>query len=209
MRHTGFLAVMLLLALAGCTRKLPGGNAQDEAEINSLIRQMLKWADSRQSIDLLPVVPDSSRTYYTGLDLEKHGRNLEKLRATDLFAEEFIGNYDELIRTIDRRLRNGEFEAWPVITMPTFTFGNNGSPWCLCQGVPYSKPSPWDFIETEVVDLDSAKGELRWKWGNLGDNPDPAWKEFAYTFRVARENNKWKITYLQGFDLAQSTRRAG
>lgn len=134
---------------------------------------------------------------------------LDKLRETNFFATEFIENYNQIILTLDRKLREDKFEKWLVGDLPTFKFANDINPWCLCQDIPYDKPNPWDLVEVKVINLNRGKGELVWKWGKTELNEAPGWKEFTYRFIVTKENGKWKIAYLQGFDLKESTRKAG
>ena len=91
--------------------------------------------------------------------------------------------------------------------LPTFTFSNDADPWTMCQDVPYDKPNPYDFIEINMLNLE--KGEVDWKWGKLEANSDKGWKDFSYRFRVVKENDKWKIAYLQGFDFKKSIQKDG
>jgi len=168
------------------------------------MRGVLEWADSKNSIDLLPVKTDSNDSIYVGFDLEKLKQNLDILKETNFFTTEFIDNYNQIILTIDKKLKDGEFEVWRVGDLPTFIFANDVNPWCLCQD-----NLPWENVEIEVIKLDNDDGELKWNWGKLDLNYDPSWKEFEYSFRVSKEDNKWKISYLQGFDFKESTRKDG
>src|SRR5690606_13987919 len=134
-------------------------------QIQNLIRQVLNWADTKNSIDLLPTIADSKDSVYIGFDLDKHKQNLDKLRQTNFFATEFIENYNQIILTLDKGLRNGKYDQWLVGDLPTFIFANDVDPWCLCQDVPYDRPNPYDFIEINIINSD--KGEVDWKWGKL------------------------------------------
>jgi hypothetical protein len=212
------LHFLLCLLLAGCredqlqpgakTRETgtdtSGGDAGARAEIQHLMRRALKWSQSVQAIDLYPMQADSAQGTYTGFNLDVHDKNLKKLRITKFFSAGFIRNYDQIILTLDKKLKAGEFGKWRVNDPPPFTFANDVDPWCLCQDVPYFEP--WDLIEVEPVRLSGKRGELYWTWGSLGPNADPGWKQTAYLFRVVKEDNRWKIDYLQGFDFAESTR---
>ena len=67
----------------------------------------------------------------------------------------------------------------------------------------------WEMVEVEIVNLSSDKGELNWYWGNIGEDYDPSWKKFTYQFRVAKEDGKWKISYLEGFEFNESIKSDG
>jgi len=183
------------------TIKLPDDN-KDKDDIQTLIRQTLNWGDSKSSINLLPVL--SKDSICIGFDFDKQNQNLEKLRQSGFFANEFIDNYNQIIQTLDKKIKNKEFEPWNVYELPTFNFANDVDPWTLCQDVPYDKPNPLDFVEVGIINLDNKKGELYWKWGNLYSNADSSWKNFSYKFRVEKVDSKWEISYLQGFDYKES-----
>ena len=167
-------------------------------EILDLIRQVLSWSDSERNIDFLPVVPDNNYSLYVGFNIEQHKENLEKLKQTNLFSYAFIENYNQIILTLDRKLKNKEFADWLVGEMPPFNFYSGVNPWCLCQD-----NLDWESVDVEIITLDKDKGELNWKWGNLKPEYDPSWKDFSYRFRVEKEENIWKISYLQGFDFEE------
>lgn len=183
--------------------------SKDKQDIQNLIRQTLVWANSTNGIELLPVLKDSNDSIYIGLDINKHKDNIEALRKTGFFAEEFIKNYNQIILTLDRKLRNNEFEQWLVGDLQTFRFANDIDPWCSCQDIPYDEPSPWENVAIEIINLNQNKAELSWKWGRLDLNSDKSVKEFSYKYSVIKEDNKWKIAYLQEFDFENAVKKDG
>ena len=209
MKIYGFLILICGLTFCNCNnenkKSTTTDNTKDKEEIQNLIKQVLAWADSKNCIEILPVVTDSNDSIYLGFDLEKHKLNLNKLKSTGLFSTEFIENYNQIILTLDKGLKNSEYEQWLVGDLPTFIFANDINPWCLCQ----DNLDWWKNVEVKVISLDNEKGELEWFWGNLSNDTDSSWKEFKYRFRVAKEKNIWKISYLEGFDFKESTRKDG
>ena len=179
-------------------------NTDEKEEIKNLIRQTLNWAHSKNSIDLLPVIADSKDSLYLGFDIELHKQNLDKLHKTNLFASEFIENYNQIIIAFDKGLKNGKYEQWMVGELPPFNFSSDVNPWTLSQDIPYDNPNPFDFIEVKLLDID--KGEVNWKWGKPELITEPSWKDFEYKFKVVKKESKWKITYLEGFDFKESTK---
>ena len=216
MRTTGFLTLVLGLIFLSCIQSCSTtkrtieqtenlqqiDNSKDKEEIQNLIRQTLKWADSKNVISVLPMLTDSQGSVYIGFDLNKHESNLNKLRTTDFFANEFIENYNQIILTLDKKLRNHEFEEWLVGDLPTFRFANDIDPWCECQDTPYDNPNPWDSVEVEIIELNNDRALLSWKWGGIDSGKN-------YKFRTVKENGKWKIAYLQEFDFEESTIKDG
>ena len=218
MKTTKFLALILGVIFLSCTHNRSTtktaieqtenlqqvDSIKDKEEIQSLIKQTLIWANSENVIDILPMLADSQDSVYIGFDLNKHKSNLDKLRATDFFANEFIENYNQIILTLDKKLKNHEFDKWLVGELPPFRFSNDVNPWCACQDVPYDNPSPWNYVKIEVIELSNDKAQLIWKWGSPDPNMDSGWEDFIYKFRAVKENGKWKIAYLQGFDFEES-----
>lgn len=176
----------------------------DIEQIKQLIREVLIWADTKNSIILLPVLTDSKDSVYTGFDIEIHKQNLDKLRQTDFFSDEFIENYNQIILTLDQGIKNGRYDQWFVDNLPTFIFANDYSPWCNCQD-----NDDWNEVEVRVINLNEREGEMEWIWGNISIDSNSSWKDFRYKFRVVKDNNKWRISFLEGFDFNKSTQRDG
>jgi hypothetical protein len=178
-------------------RKNVSNENQDLKEIRILIRVVLNWADSKQTIDLLPSKQDPKDANRLIFDLVKHKENLNALKSTGFFASEFIQNYDRIILSYDKRVTSKKVD-WVKGYLPAF--GNDANPWCDCQDVPYDNPNPWDQIEIKKIRLTSDTGDFYWKWGKTEVNTAPGWKEFVYRFRVVKESGTWKISFMQQFD---------
>jgi hypothetical protein len=204
-----FKLFLVLFWLLACKQTDSQNTLDDKEEIQNLIRQVLNWSQPK-SIELLPVLTDSKDSSCVGFDFNKLKSNIDKLKETNLFAEEFIENYNQIIQTLDQKIKSKEFEKWyPYGDLPPFSFANDVDPWCLCQDIPYEKPNPWDLVEVTVVNLNKEKGELYWKWGKLELNQGAGWNKFAYGFSVIKENGKWKINYMEGFDFDKSVQMDG
>jgi hypothetical protein len=211
MKHIRLTTLIFGILLFGCNQadikksaaaeeKL-STSIDDKAQIQKLIQQVLKWSDSKNTIDVLPYSIDSKDSTCNGFDIDKLKSNLQELRRIEYFAEEFIQNYKQIIQTLDIKIKNNEFEKWhPYGELPTFPFANDVNPWCECQD-----NREWDLVEVKVISLTADKGELDWFWGNLDQDTNESWKEFNSFFRVVKENGKWKIAYMHGFDFKKST----
>lgn len=196
-----FKILILGFVLLSCNNKYP--SVKDEAQIKNLITHVLEWGDSKNSIDLLPVVTDSKDSVYVGFDLVAHRKNLEVLKQTNFFTDGFIENYNQIILTLDKGLRNGEYETWLVGDLPTFIFANDYSPW-------------WDGQESfqleqgtiELISSDKNSCEYYFKCGNSQKGCEGL-ENYKMKIRVSLEANKWKISYLEGFEFKESTRKDG
>lgn len=159
---------------------------------------MLIWSDAGH-FDLHPYALRNDTVI--GFNFDLLNRNLKTLRRTGFFTEEFIDNYVRILSEIDMRIRNKEIEPWLYNDgYPPFAFASDASPWCLCQD-----NLDWNDVVIMITSLDQERGDVHWTWGNRGQY-HPSWSEFSYSFKVSRKDQKWKITYLQGFDYDMSTR---
>jgi len=207
MKIYGFLILICGLAFCNCNdeskKSTKTDNSEDKEEIQNLIRQVLNWADSKNCIDLLPAITDSTDSIYIGFDLEKHKQNLEKLKLTDFFTTEFINNYNQIILTLDKGLRSGKYEQWLVGDLPTFIFANDYSPWWNGQ-----ERFSIEKSAIELIRLDNEKGEFNFICGDkvLGCE---GMENYKMRFKAIKVNNKWKISYMEGFEFKESTRKDG
>jgi len=152
----------------------------DTEEIKKLIIQVLTWADTVKSIDLLPVLTDTEGSFYIGFDMNKHKENLETLSETGYFSIEFIENYNQIILTLDRKLRNHEYEyEWLVGDLPPFIFVS----WWNGQ-----ERFPLQSSIIEVIDLNKTFGEFYFKCGNL--EKCIGLENYKMKVKVSKEENK-------------------
>ena len=177
--------------------------SKDEQEILNLIRQTLRWGNSKGAINLWTMVADETDTICIGLDMKDYKKNLDKLKKTDFFAKEFIENYNKIIFTLNKKLQDKEYGEWSMDGLPPFKFANDVNVWCSCQEYPYYYPDVWN-VDIKVIHLNNERGELKYTWGKSIVNEDSiSWSDFSYKFKVAKEENKWKISYMEGFDFEE------
>jgi len=175
----------------------------DEEEIRDLIRNALKWFDL-YLIDYTPAITDEKDSIVIGFDMKKINKNISELKKTGFFATEFIENYNLIILTLDKKIKNKEIE-WLFGDFPPFNFDCNLSPWLEGQDTYDEVINFWDNIEIQIIRLNNKNGELEYhyNWRKLESS---AWKGDGYKIRVTKENNKWKISYMEGFDFEYGTK---
>jgi len=162
----------------------------DKEKIQNLMRQVYEWHET-QILSNNDMLSDEKDSIYIGFNLDQLKQDIENLKETSFFSNEFLENYYKIYTTLDKKLRNKEIE-WLVGDLPPF--GNDANPWCNCQDTP---DNYWHKMTLKILHIESNKATFTWTWG---DN-------FEYKARAVRENNFWKIAYLQGFDFKEMTKK--
>ncbi len=157
----------------------------DKSQIHDLVRGVYEWIENQSvGFDFSPVT-DSDSLHYIGMDQERLDKRLEEFRLSGFFAEEFLDNYRQITLTIDERLKSKDME-WLVGDLPPY--GNDTSPWCNCQDSP---DDYWQILSIQDLHIEDDLATFSWTWGD----------GFDYKMRAIRENNGWKICYMEGFDV--------
>lgn len=73
-----------------------------------LMVNVLQWSDTVQSLDLLTFHQNDS--VFNSIDTLQLARNLELLKSSEYFTQNFIDNYENIIRTIGEKLNNGAIQ---------------------------------------------------------------------------------------------------
>lgn len=218
MKYIKFTATVAILSLCSCGQntqtskqtidttviaktEVAAVGKDDEKQIRELVRKMLIWAEHKNSLNLTPIIENKKDSVYTGFDLEILKTNLQTLKATGFFADEFIENYRQIILTLAQKMKG---KTWSTGELPPYNFANDSDPWCACQDTPYD--NPWDKVQITVINLNGTSGELYWKFARRSTDKSSNIDDFKYKFNVKKEAGKWKIAYLQDFDLAESTK---
>ena len=210
MKYIGLLFLIFGMTFSGCNQKRKTtttenelekietlGKPIDKKEIRELIRTLYKWEDKNSITIGQTALIDENEEKVIGFDTIKNLEFIEEFRKTKLFSEEFLSNYQKVVKTLDKKIKSKEIE-WLAGDMPPY--GNGSNPWCNCQDEPYAEY--WDKIEITFIEINQSKATLTWTWGQS------EWsKDFNYKVKVKKENEKWKVSYLQGFDFDKMTKR--
>ncbi|HEU4497315.1 MAG TPA: hypothetical protein VFR70_09710 [Flavobacterium sp.] len=160
--------------------------ANDPAELEKLTKELYKWNETKSSgTDFDPLQIEKTDTIYKKLDLKRHKQRIKELRETNLFASQFIENYDKIAMAINEKMKNGTFK-WATGELPPF--GNGTNPWCACQDSP---DNYWKKITLKNIAFNGNNATYAWTWGDGS----------AYKAEAVKEDGVWKISYLQGFDF--------
>ncbi len=197
MKHFILITLLSGLLLAGCQQtEKQTASATDPAptlarvsdnaeELQRLVRQLYEWHETKSSQNDFEPLADNQDSSYVGIDLTQHKARVAELQKTGFFSSQFLDNYNRIGLTIDKGLKTKKLE-WLVGDLPPF--GNDANPWCNCQDNP---DTYWQTLTLNKITADATTASFAWTWGG----------DFAYEVKAIRDNGKWKITYLQGFDF--------
>lgn len=160
--------------------------AQDSTELTKLVRQTYTWVNTtEQKPDFEPTQTNPTDTIYSGLDLEKQKARLEQLEKSGFFAKEFLESYTQVATKMNEKIKSGS-DIWLVGDMSPFA--NDVDMWCNCQ----------DILEKYWKKITLSKFE---KQGEETAFVCTLEEGFTYKIRAKKENESWKISYLEGFDI--------
>jgi len=200
MKHIKLTTLIFGLLLFSCnqtdtktssvTEEKTSTYADDKEQIQNLIRQVYKWHEAQKPSNN-NMITDSKDSIYIGFNLDQLKLDIEKLKTTNFFSSEFIDNYYKIFTTLDKKLRNKEIE-WLVGDL--LPFGDNVNPWCNCQDNP---DNYWQTMTIDKIEFENNVATFTWTWG---DN-------FQYQAKAIKLNDSWKISYLEGFNFDEFTRK--
>lgn len=206
MKHSTFLITLLLgLFLLGCRQAGTKNSSSqsdaivdsngDKEQIGNLVKQVLKWHEKNGVLAGFEPIFEPNDSLVKGMNLTVLKPELKKLTESKLFDKEFVDNYENVVLTIDKKIKSKETQ-WIEGDMPPYA---GADPWCNCQDIPYD--NPWDKIEITFQNLDKDNATLTWTWGNSDWS-----KDFNYKVKAKKTDGTWKISYLQGFDINEFVR---
>lgn len=159
--------------------------ADDKQKLQQLVSQLYEWHETQSANSDFEPIADKKDSIYIGLDLKKHKKRLIELKKSDFFANQFMENYNKIALIIDDGLKNKKLKYF-VGELPPY--GNGANSWCNSQDTPYNY---WKTITINNVKIDHHTAIFNWSWGG----------KFEYKAKAVKSNNKWRISYLQGFNF--------
>lgn len=164
----------------------------DSVELLNLLKNVYRWHAQKQDslIDFDVIVKDS---FQTGLNYEAFNRKLSALKQTNYFSASFIDNYMKIAHYIDNKLTN----ANPKYLNEINFYSQDADPWT---GFQDDFPDFWDKFK--ITDYKSTTNAASLKWKVQMNE----WISEEYAVGFSKEDSKWRVAYLDGFDLVKYTK---
>jgi hypothetical protein len=169
----------------------PTGN-NDSVGLLNLLKDVYRWHAKNQGnpIDFDVIVKDS---FQTGLNYDSFNKTLSALRQTNYFSTSFIDNYKKIADYINNKLTSANPKYFNEINF----YSQDTDPWT---GFQDDFPDMWDkFTITEYKSAENS-ASLIWR---VRTND---WTSEKYAVGFTKENGKWRVAYLEGFDITKYTK---
>ena len=140
--------------------------------------------------DFEVLVKDS---FQTGLNIQSVKKTLDAIKATHYFSANFINNYKEISEIINNKLTNANPKYYNEIN---FDY-QEADPWTYYQDDPGEY---WNNFKLAEFKLSHDSASLAW-W-----RQEEHTEENKYVVRFVKENGKWEVDYLAGFDKSRYTK---
>lgn len=188
--------VCLFIAILGdsCNPGNPthGPQPGDSVDVLNLLKETYRWHDKNMNslTDFSVIVKDS---FQVGLNYDSLKVTMNALKQTNYFSFSFLENYKKMADFVNNKLVNANPKYLNEIN---FDF-QDADPWT---GFQESAPDYWDKFKITDYKLTADSASLKWK---IQTND---WSSEGYSVRFLKEDGKWKVSFLEGFDLKKYTR---
>jgi hypothetical protein len=159
----------------------------DSAEILNLLKSVYRWHAKNQSnlVDFDVIVKDS---FQVGLNYTTFNKTFSALKQTNYFSTSFADNYKKIADYINNKLTTASPKYLNEINFPS----QDADPWT---GFQDDFPDFWDKFK--ITEYKSTKDSASLSWRAQTND----WTSEKYAVGFTKENGKWRVAYLEGFDI--------
>ena len=156
----------------------------DSIQIQSVLKDFYEWKETKGKISDFEPLDDPKSDLYKGLDLKKNEARVKELEQSNFFTVDFINDYKTIIKDVDESLKKGSIEYPKGEIQP---YGNDADPWTNSQD---PGDNYWSKIQVQNIKISNNIADLT--WSSIGTE--------NYKVKLKKINDKWRISYLEGFD---------
>jgi hypothetical protein len=180
------ISIGIILICLGCTHlsnneSISNNENLDSIEISNLVRDVYKWYIPNESQIYFDVIVKDS--FQVGIDTIKLRNAIIKLEGSNYFCSDFIKNYERIGMAVDNRLKDGKY-----YNEINFSF-QDADIWTSSQE---DESNLWKILKIKDLHIYGDEASLKWY---KEDN-----KDFGYLVKMKKENDTWRISYLEGLD---------
>lgn len=205
MTKTSCLVIILsiILSLTSCSGQTNKSSTQsedkiafgkldnDSIELTTLIKQVYEWHMSKRIDDFPYKYEEPADTLFTGIDWEKYNNNFKIFKQTSFFSLDFLDRHKEIALTLDTSIKKADNE-WRNINDGIPLWDTDADDWCGCQDYP---DNYWEKLIIHDLEIKSEIASFYWTWDEQLKSDS-----FKYKMTAIKEDGKWKINSMEGFD---------
>jgi hypothetical protein len=203
MRLNNFLLLILSFTLFACCNATNSNSDeqtkvknthekvnQDSIELTNLVRQVYEWHMTKRINDFPYKYENPSDTIFIGIDWDIYNRNVEILKNTQFFTDDFLSFHKSIALTIDSSMKKADIK-WRNINDGIPIWDTDADDWCGCQGYP---DNYWEIITLDSLKIGIDYASFNWTWDTV-----PTEYPHYYKITSRKIENKWKINWMEGF----------
>ena len=160
-------------------------------ELTALIRQVYEWHMTKRIDDFPYKYEEPADTLIMGIDWEKYNNNIEVFKQTNFFSRDFFTRHKNIALSLDTSIKKAD-KKWRNINDGIPLWATNADDWCGCQDYP---DNYWEKLTIHDLNIINDFASFYWTW----DEPVKS-NSFKYKMTAKKEDDKWKINSIEGFD---------
>lgn len=167
----------------------------DSVQLTSLVRQVYKWHMTIRLNDFPFKYDKNSENIFTGIDWDKYNNNIEILKKTNLFSDQFLFFHKTTALNLDSSIRKADIK-WRNINDGIPIWDTDADDWCGCQDYP---DNYWEILTLSHIKIENSIASFYWTWDK---NPDSESHKYKMTAR--KVGDQWRIDSMEGFRYYRS-----
>ena len=193
------MALLTVALLVNCKQKtsshkrpidsMNNSRTTDSVTIVNLLKDVYQW-HNQHGIKFPDFDVNANDSFQTGLNYDSFNKTFTAIKQTGYFSSGFIDNYREIADSVNNRLATANPKLLNEIN---FSF-QDADPWT---GFQDDFPNYWNYFTITDYRLVGGSVSLKWK---VKTND---WSTEGYAVTFSKENGRWKVAYLEGFDITK------
>ncbi|MCR8666244.1 hypothetical protein NO995_00980 [Aestuariibaculum sp. M13] len=161
----------------------------DSIQLTTLIRKAYEWHMDKYLPDFPYLDDTETDTIFTGIDWEVYNKNIELLKSTNYFTNEFLSHHKSIATTIDRSIKTASIEWRHKFDISIWD--SEADDWCYCQDHP---DNYWETLIIDQLNIENNFASFNLNWKMFDD-----YSSMEYKVTARKVDGLWKINSLEGY----------
>ena len=161
---------------------------KDSVELTTLVRKVYQWHMTENLVDFPYKYENPGDTIFVGIDWDVYNKNIEIFKKTNFFTDDFLLFHRTIASYIDSSIKKADIK-WRNINDGIPLWDSDADDWCACQDYP---DNYWSSLTIDSLFIKEGYAYFKWTWDTKYNG--------QYKVTAKREDGKWKINSLDGFN---------